>query len=473
MVHGERRRFLGTEAGVSSILLCWCGNSALAPFSPNYRKCEVCETLVTTDTPAQLDPRVSKDETDFYGRDYWFSHQEKDLGFPNIVVRARNDLSERCLHWLRTLLKYKTPPARALELGSAHGGFVALLDGAGFNATGLELSPWVAEFARRTFGISQLVGPVEDQAIAPGSLDVVALMDVLEHLPDPAQTMRHCLSLLEPSGVLLVQTPRLPEGKTYQEMVKDRDPFLEQLKSNEHLYLFSQKSIRELFRRLGAPYLTFEPAYFDYYDMFFIGARTPPETRLPEQTARALEASPKGRLVQALLDSNQQLRNLNQRYLESETDRANRLEFIHSLEGRLEDSEQDRAARLDYIHLLEARLTESERDRAVRLDYIHLLEARLAESEQDRAARLDVIERQGAELAHLELEGHRGQSEAAEQERRAHALQDELVQLRDVFRTLSRSRGYRLLRFIGQWEELERALTPRDGASGDQHAKQS
>jgi 2-polyprenyl-3-methyl-5-hydroxy-6-metoxy-1,4-benzoquinol methylase len=29
-----------------------------------------------------------------------------------------------------------------------------------------------------------LVGPVEDQKIPSGSLDVIALMDVLEHLPE-------------------------------------------------------------------------------------------------------------------------------------------------------------------------------------------------------------------------------------------------------------------------------------------------
>ena len=46
-----------------------------------------------------------------------------------------------------------------------------------------------------------LLGPVEDQQIEPGSLDVIALMDVFEHLPDPVSTMRHCLRLLRPDGI--------------------------------------------------------------------------------------------------------------------------------------------------------------------------------------------------------------------------------------------------------------------------------
>src|SRR5437762_14161305 len=113
---------------------CWCGNTALTPFSQAYRRCSQCETLVSQEWPAAPSMRVTDDERDFYGKGYWFTHQESDLHFPDIATRARADLSERCVHWLRTLLKYKLPPAQVLELGSAHGGFVAMLRWAGFQA---------------------------------------------------------------------------------------------------------------------------------------------------------------------------------------------------------------------------------------------------------------------------------------------------------------------------------------------------
>ena len=105
------------------------------------------------------------------------------------------------MHWLQTLVKFKRPPAETIELGCAHGGFVALMQWAGFTARGLELSPWIVKFAEQTFGIPMLLGPIEDQPIEPASLDVIALMDVLEHLPDPVGTMAHCLRLLKPDGI--------------------------------------------------------------------------------------------------------------------------------------------------------------------------------------------------------------------------------------------------------------------------------
>ena len=150
---------------------------------------------------------------------------------------------------------------------------MALLHWAGFDATGLELSPWVVQFARKTFGTPMLLGPVEDQQIKLASLDMIALMDVLEHLANPVGTMRHCLELLKPNGILVIQAPCLPEGRSHEDMVALSDPFLEQLKEKEHLYLFSQRSIRELFARLGAEHVVFEPAIFAYYDMFLVVSR--------------------------------------------------------------------------------------------------------------------------------------------------------------------------------------------------------
>ncbi len=167
------------------------------------------------------------------------------------------------------------PPGRVLELGSAHGGFVALLAQAGFQATGLELSPAIVEIARELFGVPMLTGPIEDQAIAPGSLDVIALMDVLEHLPDPVGSMRASVQALAPDGFLLIQTPAYPEGVSYAEMQATGSRFLELLKANEHLYLFSARSLRQFFAALGCDHVTFEPALFSHYDMFAVVGRQP------------------------------------------------------------------------------------------------------------------------------------------------------------------------------------------------------
>ncbi len=309
---------------------CWCGNKDLQPFSPEYDYCPACGTLVLKEWPDEPLLEV-QDDGELYSKEYYLKRLPEKYGYPDLPSRARADLSERALHWLNILLTYVLPPADVLELGSGHGGFVALLAEAGFRATGLELSPWLVEWSRRIFQIPVLQGPIEEQNLPPSSLDAIALMDVLEHLPDPEGTMRHAASLLRPDGFFLIQTPDFRESYRYEQLVAEQHPFLQQFKTDQHLFLFSQRAAEELFRRLGFEWVAFEPAIFANYDMFFVAARHPLPRHTPEEISEALEASRAGRIVEALLD-------LWGKFRESEADRAARGEQIAALTKMVQES---------------------------------------------------------------------------------------------------------------------------------------
>ena len=310
---------------------CWCGNKDLFSFSADYGGCGVCGTLVSLRglLPEQL--QVKDDDTDFYGKKYWLNHQVEDLGHPDIESRARADLPERNLHWLKTLLKFCLPPASVLELGCAHGSFVALMRHAGYDASGLEMSPWIVNYGRKTFDVPVYIGPVETLDIPPGSLDAIALMDVLEHLPDPAATMSHCLKLLKPDGLLLIQTPQFKEEMQYAALVETRDVFFGLFKPDEHLFLFSERSVRELFRRLGAENIQFEPAIFGHYDMFFAVSRTPFNIHETGEIESGLLKTASGRMTLALLDLRKRELELLQRYKELESGKTAQLNSSNSL----------------------------------------------------------------------------------------------------------------------------------------------
>ena len=340
---------------MNTLRACWCGTAELLPFSREYSKCASCGTLIYSTDLAPDKLLVQNDETDFYGKTYWLEHQANAFGYANIYVRARNDLTERNLHWLKTLLKYRLPPASVLELGCAHGSLVALLKQTGYEAVGVEMSPWVVAFASKTFGISIYTGPVESLDLPHSSLDVIVLMDVLEHLPDPLATMRRCLELLRPDGLLLIQTPKFTEGLSYQSLIDNKDRFLEMLIPKEHIYLFSERSITEFFRRLGANHIQFEPAIFAHYDMFLAVSRVPLEPLSSEEIEAALLATPRGRLSLALLDMRQRELDLTAKLAEAEADRSARGEQITTLTEMLKVSEgalvtkEKRLRRMKYL----------------------------------------------------------------------------------------------------------------------------
>ena len=311
---------------------CWCGQTDLTDFSPEYFCCENCQTLVLKNWPPPERFDVIDDTTDFYGRRYYESFVVQD-GYPSLAERARNDLNERCMHWMRTVLKYCLPPARTLELGCGHGGFVALMCWAGFDAAGLELSPWLVEYAKSAFGAPLLTGTIEKQDLEPRSLDLILHFDVLEHLPDPRTTMRRCMELLKPDGFMIVQTPCFPVGRTYEEIVRNKDRFLEMLRPAEHLYIFSRQSLVRLFSELGAPFLYFEPAIFNDYDMFTIVSAHELSPHTEQEGTEVLLRHPEGRIVQALLDANAQHKELVRRYEEIDADREARLRKLLKMDA--------------------------------------------------------------------------------------------------------------------------------------------
>ncbi len=327
--------------------VCWCGNHELSSFSDTYLLCKSCQTLVLREWPEEGTFAVESDDQDFYGKSYWFEHQEHDLQFGNIVDRSRTDLPERALDWLRTFLKYKRPPGRTLELGCSHGGFVSLLRWAGFEASGLELSPWVVDFARQAFQIPMYQGKLEDQRIEPASLDAVILMDVLEHLPDPISTITTVANLLKEDGILVIQTPCYPEGHSFASLQEGNNPFLLMFQAPEHVYLFSQSSIRQFLNDCHLPYIQFEPAFFSQYDMFFVASRTPLKANAPQEIEQTLLSTASGRLVLALLDKNAESIELKRRLQEAETDRAARWDqivqydvWLKQSRGELEETQQ-------------------------------------------------------------------------------------------------------------------------------------
>jgi len=166
-------------------------------------------------------------------------------------------------------------------------------------------------------------------------------------------------------------------------MVRNKDRFLEQFKPTEHLHLFSRASIARLFSEVGAPFLHFEPAIFDHYDMFLVASARELTPHSEEEATEALLRRPDGRIVRALLDANAQYKELARRHDEIEADREARLRLLGEADARIREIEADREARLRQA---DARIMEIDADREARLQLLREADARIREIAADREA---------------------------------------------------------------------------------------
>ncbi len=99
-------------------------------------------------------------------------------------------------------------PGRLLDVGCGAGAFLARMQDLGWQVFGVEPDPTGARATRKKLGRDGVVAADIGACELPvASFDAITLSHVIEHLPDPGDTLRACRRLLKPGGTLVCATP--------------------------------------------------------------------------------------------------------------------------------------------------------------------------------------------------------------------------------------------------------------------------
>jgi len=105
------------------------------------------------------------------------------------------------------LHQFALPGSTVLDYGCGVGYFLQTVKAEGFTPYGVEFDADAATAAAAKVGCPVLTVADFDRNCGFQTFDVIHLGDVLEHLPDPAATLRGLLKRLKPDGVLFVEGP--------------------------------------------------------------------------------------------------------------------------------------------------------------------------------------------------------------------------------------------------------------------------
>jgi len=163
------------------------------PGSAVFARCESCGFVFIDPVPTAAELEA------LYPESYNNFHAPQGVG-AFLLRRYHAHQAARCMRYLH-------PGARFLEVGCGTGALLERLRGQGVDVRGIDLSPAACRLARAR-GLDVFQGTVEDYETTE-RFALIFLSHVIEHVPDPVGTIARLTSLLEPGGVIYLETPNV------------------------------------------------------------------------------------------------------------------------------------------------------------------------------------------------------------------------------------------------------------------------
>jgi 2-polyprenyl-3-methyl-5-hydroxy-6-metoxy-1,4-benzoquinol methylase len=198
------------------------------------RKCKGCGLRFVNPLG---DYRGENETEEYFLQDYLPLHQSNQ----------ENSLAERRAH-LDMISRHFSLPARPrlLDVGCALGFMLGEAKAAGWEAVGVETSEFAARYASEHNDCPVYHGTLQHIGFESDSFEVITLMDVIEHVPQPCELIEEVYRVLRPQGVIFLTTPNF--GSLFVRLY-GRNAY--GIGPEEHVTYFQPATIRRLLQTAG------------------------------------------------------------------------------------------------------------------------------------------------------------------------------------------------------------------------------
>jgi SAM-dependent methyltransferase len=177
----------------------------------------------------------------YYTKDY-FSGKRPD-GYAD-YIGTENILRREFAGTVEFIRKFRAS-GRLLDVGCAYGFFLQEAKRF-FDVSGIELAEDAAEHCRRS-GLNVFTGQVDETLLGRlGTTDVIVLLDVIEHLPSPRDTIALLVNHLDHGGIIVITTGDF--GSLYSRVA---GAHWRLMTPPQHLWFFTQASMQAMSTSLG------------------------------------------------------------------------------------------------------------------------------------------------------------------------------------------------------------------------------
>ena len=235
-------------------------------------RCRNCDN-----TSLMSDKRQAYDEQYYIDRDAYYKNYKVDYSEDKYPIPMYKNI-------LAKIKELGHDGGKLLEIGCSKGLFLHLADKQGFSVSGLDVSEYAAKYIKDNFGFPVACCDITDADFSDNFFDAIVMIDVIEHLENPAQVLKECCRVLRPGGLLVIDTPNenslinLISFFLYKISFSRLKFFVRSNHDIEHLVYFSPKGIKKLlntysFEMLEVNFFNVDPSLRGLNKIVNLGAR--------------------------------------------------------------------------------------------------------------------------------------------------------------------------------------------------------
>lgn len=215
-------------------------------------RCSSCGFLVTDNAPG---PDVI---SSYYDSPEYISHTGSGKSLADVLYSvARKLMLASKSGYIRRLSGLRV--GSILDIGAGTGHFVKKMKSFSWQSLGVEINESARNYALSYNGV-ELLPSLEDLSHSNNTFDAVTMWHVLEHLHDPAATLRQISSILKPQGSLVIALPNpaSADAEHYKEKWAAFDV-------PRHLWHFQPENITSLVSMFGFTHVGTRRMPFDSF----------------------------------------------------------------------------------------------------------------------------------------------------------------------------------------------------------------
>ena len=171
----------------------------------------------------------------------WDVSKENPQRFEKEILQVRDYSGTRA-----ELNRLYPKRGKIVEIGSSMGFLLDSFRKDGWEVLGIDPDMNGCRYASEKNGIPTRVGTLEEVGLPGESFDVVLMMHVIEHVPDPVQLLTEIRRILVPGGRLVMETPRY--DTLMYKLLGRRE---RSLVCEGHIYFFTTDSLRRVYEAAG------------------------------------------------------------------------------------------------------------------------------------------------------------------------------------------------------------------------------